>query len=146
MIKSAKDRDMGEQGPFYTYYTLHSFEKGTGPFELSPLKNEILVCNASRCAHYASMDIAKHGVVMFESGKGIGLSGMHIVIVRKELIGSHLDSCPDMMDYQKTLKALSVINTPFTLVVLSIAKQLSYLLSQGHTRESVRSQLLSIKQ
>ena len=148
-ITDAKDRRKaftGQQGIFYTYYTLHSFEEGSAPCELDSLKEEVLVCNASRCSHYAEIDISRHGIVMFESGKGIGLSGLHIIIVRKDLIGNQLDICPDMMDYQKTLKALSVINTPFTLVVLSIFKQLSYFLSEGQTRKWVRNQLRLLKE
>lgn len=75
---------------------------------------------------------------MFETGRGIGALGMHVVIVRKDLLGHHLSSCPDMMDYQKTLKAQSVINTPFTLVVLSISKQLDFYISQGLHRKKVQ--------
>ena len=130
---------------FYTYYTLHSFELGTQPKELTPFSNEILICNASRCAHYTSISLSTHGIFMFETGTGLGIPGMHVTIIRKDLIGKHLPICPDMMEYQKTLKANSVINTPFTLVVLSIYKMLEVLEREGRDRKRVREELEVVK-
>lgn len=122
-----------KESSFYTYYSLQSFLKGSRDSELTPVKGEILVCNLNQCAYYETVDISAHGIVMFSSGHGVGLSGMDILIVRKDLIESHLPTCPDMMDYKRMMTAKSVINTPFTLVPLMILHQLEYYHSLGYT-------------
>lgn len=82
---------------------------------------------------------------MFESGRGIGLSGMSIVIVRKDLVGMQLSLCPDMLCYEKTLTTNSVINTPHTFVPLLILKQLELWVSKGQTLQWNRQELKKIK-
>lgn len=92
-----------------------------------------MVCSLNGCSHYRGVDISKHGVVIFESGRGIGLSGMSVLIVRNDLIDSHLDTCPDMMDYKMTLAIKSVINTPYTMVPLMLLYQIEYFHKNGHS-------------
>jgi phosphoserine aminotransferase len=63
---------------------------------------------------------------------------MSILIVRKDLFGKQLGTCPDMLCYERTLTANSVINTPYTLVPLLILKQLQLALSQGYDLKKIR--------
>jgi phosphoserine aminotransferase len=134
------------EGKFYTFYRLQSFEQGLSWESPQAREGELLVCSINKCAHYQQVDISKHAIVLFESGRGLGLTGMDILIVRGDLIAHHLPSCPDMMDYDKTLKAKSVINTPYTFVPLLILKHIEYLLSKGFTQASIKQKIKSIKQ
>lgn len=72
---------------YYTFYNKLSLESGEVHEEVEPLEGEILVCNLNYCAHYAEVNMERHGVVFFESGRGIGLTGLSVVIVRKDLVG-----------------------------------------------------------
>ncbi len=71
---------------------------------------------------------------------------MSVIIIKKDLIGHQLDTCPDMMDFQQAFSKQSIVNTPFTLVPLMTFKQLEHLLSLGYTLSKVKHSLLIIKQ
>jgi hypothetical protein len=88
----------------------------------------------------------KHGVVFFELGRGVGLTGLSVVIVRKDLVGFQLDTCPDMMCFDKAVTTKSIINTPYTLVPLMLHEYLSYCDRIGKALRNVEANLHSIKQ
>jgi phosphoserine aminotransferase len=64
-------------------------------------------------------------MVLFDTGKGMGLAGMTIVIVRDDLVKQQLPICPDLMSFEFSLRTKSIINTPFTLVPLLLAQTLT---------------------
>jgi len=70
---------------------------------------------------------------------------MSIVIVRKDLVGMHMGTCPDMLCYEKTLNANSVINTPHTFVPLLIFQQLENFVDLGVTLQKTKEELKIIK-
>lgn len=71
---------------------------------------------------------------------------MSIVIVREDLVGHHLQTCPDLMDYKMMSGMKSIVNTPFTFVPLLIHRHLHHLLSAGLTLQKVKQQLKIIKE
>lgn len=76
-------------------------------------------------------------MVFFESGRGIGLAGLSVVIIRKDLVGFQLDTCPDMMCFDKAVTAKSIINTPYTLVPLMLDEYLGYCDRTGRALKNV---------
>ncbi len=84
-------------------------------------------------------------MVFFECGRGIGLTGLSVVIVRKDLVGFQLETCPDMMCFDKAVTAKSIINTPYTLVPLMLHHYLSYCDQAGRDLREVDAHLHSIK-
>ncbi len=56
---------------------------------------------------------------------------MTVVIVRKDLLGLQLPNCPDMMCFEKSVTAKSVINTPYTFVPLLFAEYIKYCSKQN---------------
>ena len=91
------------------------------------------------------MDISKHGVVFFDTGRGIGLAGSSVVIVRKDLVGFDVPTCPDMMSFQRTVKANSIINTPYTLSNLLLAEYIEYCIKNGKTLKNIETNIAKIK-
>jgi phosphoserine aminotransferase len=90
--------------------------------------------------------VKKHGVIFFDAGRGFGLTGMTVVIVRKDLIGFQLDTCPDMMCFEKSITTKSIINTPYTLVPLLFAEYVTYCQKENKSLENVSAHLKTIKQ
>lgn len=82
---------------------------------------------------------------MFETGHGTSMLGMNVMIVHKDLFGTQLSTCPDMLCFEKTITANSVINTPCTLIPLLLLKQLELYTAQGTDQASIRHQLSLVK-
>lgn len=70
---------------------------------------------------------------------------MTVVIVRKDLVGFQLDTCPDMMCFEKSVTTKSIINTPYTLVPLLFAEYLRYCQKEGKSLCKVKEGLKKIK-
>lgn len=60
------------------------------------------------------IDVSKFGIIYAGAQKNIGPAGLTIVIVREDLIGQAVDSCPSMFNYETHAKAQSMSNTPPT--------------------------------
>jgi phosphoserine aminotransferase len=91
------------------------------------------------------VEVSKHGIVFFDAGRGIGLTGSSVVIVRKDLVGFDLPTCPDMMSFQKTVTANSIINTPYTLSTLLLAEYIDYCNKNGKTLNNIEINIRKIK-
>ena len=58
------------------------------------------------------IDVKKFGLIYAGAQKNLGPAGVTIVIVRKDLIGKHLEFTPTMMRYETHAKENSLYNTP----------------------------------
>jgi phosphoserine aminotransferase len=63
--------------------------------------------------------------------KNIGPAGLTVLIVRRELYGRTLDSCPTMLNWEATDKAASMMNTPPTYSVYLAGLVFAWLEEQG---------------
>lgn len=71
---------------------------------------------------------------------------MTVVIVRKDLVGFQLDTCPDMMCFEKCVTTKSIINTPYTLVPLLFAEYVKHCQKEGKSLGKVKEGLKKIKE
>ena len=71
-----------------------------------------LVCDMSSDILSKKYDVSKFGVIYAGAQKNIGPSGLTIVIVREDLIGSALDITPTMLNYKTHADSGSMFNTP----------------------------------
>lgn len=56
-----------------------------------------------------------------------------------------MNTCPDMMCYDKTLQMNSIVNTPNIFVPLFIREQIKLYLEQGYSLQKARDELQAIK-
>jgi phosphoserine aminotransferase len=64
-----------------------------------------------------SIDVSKYGVIYGGAQKNIGAAGLTVVIVREDLLGYALASCPSAFDWKVVAEHGSMYNTPPTYAI-----------------------------
>ncbi len=96
----------------YFYICHNNTIYGTRYHELPDTGNVPLVADISSDIMSQYLDVSKFGILFAGAQKNIGPAGLTIAIVRKDLIGSALDICPTMLNYQTHADNGSMFNTP----------------------------------
>ncbi|MBW0454513.1 MAG: 3-phosphoserine/phosphohydroxythreonine transaminase [Candidatus Kinetoplastibacterium crithidii] len=84
--------------------------------------NSVLVVDASSNFLTRPLDIEKTGLVFACAQKNIGVAGLTIVMIRKDLLENFLPLCPSSFNYTNIFKANSLYSTPpiFPIYVASL--------------------------
>ncbi len=61
--------------------------------------------------------VENYGVIYGGAQKNIGISGLTFLIVRDDLLGRHLDICPQIFQWEQMAKHQSLLNTPSTFAI-----------------------------
>ena len=77
------------------------------------------------------VDIARYGLIYAGTQKNIGVTGLAIIIVRKDLVGSAHPATPTLFDYGVQAEQLSLYNTPPTFAIYVAGLVFEWLLRQG---------------
>ncbi len=77
------------------------------------------------------IDVARYGLIYGGAQKNIGPAGLTIVIVRDDLIGQSLPSCPSAFDYKTVADNESMYNTPPTYAIYIAGLVFQWLKDQG---------------
>ena len=96
----------------YLHICLNNTIFGTCFKELPPCNNIPLVADASSCILSQQIDINKFGLIYSGAQKNLGIAGVTIVIIRDDLINSHLENIPTMFNYKIHSDKNSLYNTP----------------------------------
>lgn len=90
-----------------------------------------LVVDAS--SHFLSrpLDIARTGMVYAGAQKNAGPAGVTVVVVRRDLIGHALPSCPAAFDYANVAAEHSRFNTPPTYAIYIAGLVFKWIKAQG---------------
>ena len=95
----------------YTHFTSNNTIFGSR-YTVLPDSPSPLVCDMSSNILSEVVDVSKYGLIYAGAQKNIAPAGLTIVIVRKDLVGSHMDICPTMLRYETHAKNDSMYNTP----------------------------------
>jgi phosphoserine aminotransferase len=77
------------------------------------------------------IDVARYGLIYGGAQKNIGPAGLTIVIVREDLIGQALPTCPSAFDYKTVADSESMYNTPPTYAIYIAGLVFRWLKDQG---------------
>src|SRR5690606_27521203 len=77
------------------------------------------------------IDVSKHAVIYAGAQKNIGPSGVTIVIVREDMLGHALPSCPSAFDWKLVADHDSMYNTPPTYPIYIAGLTFQWLRRQG---------------
>ncbi|XP_064596195.1 phosphoserine aminotransferase-like [Liolophura sinensis] len=106
----------------YVYYcaneTVHGVEF---PF-VPDTKGIPIVCDMSSNMLSRPVDVSKFGVIIAGAQKNIGCAGATVVIVRDDLIGHAMKTCPSILDYKVQTGNKSLYNTPptYSIYIMSL--------------------------
>ena len=77
------------------------------------------------------VDVSKFGLIYAGAQKNMGIAGLAVVIARKDLLESHRDNIPVLMEYSTMVKNDSMYNTPNTFSIYVLGKVARWIESLG---------------
>ena len=95
----------------YVHFTYNNTIYGSR-FTTIPKTDATLVTDMSSCILSEVVDVSKFGLIYAGAQKNIAPAGVTIVIVKKDLLGKHMDITPTMLRYDIQDKNDSLYNTP----------------------------------
>lgn len=98
-------------------------------------KDGLLIADMSSNFCSKPVDVSKFGLIYAGAQKNVGPSGVTIVIVRKDLIGSAQEITPIMFDYKIHVDNNSLYNTPPCYGIYMCGLVFEGLLAQGGLKE-----------
>jgi phosphoserine aminotransferase len=117
--------------PAYVHITSNNTIEGTQWKALPDVGGALLVNDASSDIFSRPIEVAKHGVIYAGAQKNLGPSGVTVVIIREDLIGSAPDTLPTMLNYKTHAENDSLYNTPPTFGIYMLGLTMKWLKSQG---------------
>ena len=114
----------------YLHYTPNETIAGL-EFDYVPEVDIPLVADMSSSILSRPIDVKKFGVIYAGAQKNIGIAGLTVVIVRKDLIGQALPKQPILFDYSTQASHSSMFNTPPTYAWYVAGKVFEWLKNKG---------------
>jgi len=115
----------------YVYYCDNETVNGVEFPSVPSVGNKILVGDMSSNFLSRPVDISKFGIVWAGAQKNCGISGVTLVIVRKDLIQNKGKVRPNILDYNVVADGKSVYNTPDTFAVYIAGLMFHWVERQG---------------
>ncbi|MFK7829264.1 MAG: 3-phosphoserine/phosphohydroxythreonine transaminase [Congregibacter sp.] len=100
-------------------------------FHWVPESDAPLVADMSSTVLSRPIDVDSYDVIYAGAQKNIGPAGLVLLIVRRELYGRAMSSCPSMLNWEVIDKAGSMLNTPPTYSIYLAGLVFAWLEAQG---------------
>ncbi|CAD5206914.1 unnamed protein product [Bursaphelenchus okinawaensis] len=94
-----------------------------------------LVADISSNILSSPIDVAKHAAIIAGTQKNLGIGGLTIVIIRRDLIGRHDPQTPGILNYADIHKNESLYNTPCVFAVYITKLVLEWIKNNGGLEE-----------
>ncbi len=77
------------------------------------------------------VDVTRHALIYAAAQKNLGIAGITLVIVRRDILQDVPAGTPSMLDYREHIRAGSLFNTPPAFAWYVAAKMLAWIKAQG---------------
>ena len=128
--------------PAYIHFTsnntIHGSQFRGEPEVTGTAKSAPLVCDASSDILSRPIEIQRYGLIYAGAQKNLGVAGVTVVIIRKDLLERSPKGLPILMDYNCYAKSDSLYNTPPTFPVYILREVLEWIVSLGGLAEMAR--------
>jgi phosphoserine aminotransferase len=115
----------------YVHYTTNETINGV-EFHSIPEVGEVpLVADMTSSIMSEPIDVSRFGLIYAGTQKNMGIAGLSLVIVRKDLLGKALSITPTMYNYQVHADNHSLYNTPASFAVYMTGLVLAWIKRQG---------------
>uniref|UniRef100_A0A0K0FY04 Phosphoserine aminotransferase n=1 Tax=Strongyloides venezuelensis TaxID=75913 RepID=A0A0K0FY04_STRVS len=115
----------------YFYYCANETVHGIEVKDIDVPEGTVLVADISSNILSRPFDISKHGIVFAGTQKNLGVSGVTLVIIRKDLLNKPSKYCPSILNFTETAKHKSLYNTPSMFPIHMTYYILSWIKSVG---------------
>ena len=127
----AGDEWVVDQDAAYLHYTSNETIHGV-EFNQVPEAGDLpLVCDMSSNILSRPVDVSRYGIIYAGTQKNMGPSGVTVVIVREDLVGSAPKTVPSVFNYEQQAKNDSMLNTPATYNWYLLGLVLQWLKAEG---------------
>jgi len=107
-------------------------------FHSIPIEHTTLVCDMSSDICSKPIDVSKYGLIFAGAQKNLGIAGLTIVIIRKDLLDTKELHLPSMLDYAVYAKNNSLYNTPSSFAIYVSGLVLEWIKEVGGLEEIAR--------
>ena len=111
------------------------------------VKNGYVVADMSSNILSKKVDVSKYGMIYAGAQKNMGIAGLGVCIVRKDLLEGLRQTAPILMDYKLMADKDSMYNTPSTWAIYMCGLVLEWVKDQGgveemEKRSNIKSKML----
>lgn len=129
-IPAPSDWQLDAQGA-YLHYTVNETIGGI-EFHTVPEAGSLpLVADMTSMALSRPVDVARHALIYASAQKNLGVAGITVVVVRRELLDKPKPGTPSMLEYRVHAQAGSLQNTPPVFAWYVTGKMLEWIRGQG---------------
>ena len=122
----------------YVHFTANNTIFGT-EWKTEPEVGDVpLVADVSSNAFSKPLDVAKHGLIYAGAQKNLGIAGVTLVIIRKDLLERSPEGLPAMLSYKAQQKSGSAFNTPPVFGIYILGLVIKWIMQQGGLGEMAR--------
>lgn len=132
---SLREQMLGNAIPSYIYYCSNETIDGVAWPELPddwysqvPIP---LVADMTSDILSKAIDVNAHGVIYASAQKNMGIAGLSVVIIRKDLLGQARAQTPRMLNYETLHNTHSIPNTANALPIFALEQMLIWIDQQG---------------
>ena len=105
---------------------------------------EVLVCDMTSSLLMHPVEMQKFALIYASTQKNLGIAGLCVVIIRKDLLEQSNESIPRMYDYRRYAREGSMVNTPPVFAIYVLCEVLDWVRREGglptlHQRSLARS-------
>lgn len=106
-----------------------------------------LACDMTSSMLMRPVEVGRFGVIYAGTQKNLGIAGLCVVIIRKNLLEGVNERVPRLYDYRRCAREKSLVNTPPVFAVYVLREMLAWVKGQGgvaamHDRSLRRAALL----
>ena len=110
----------------YLHYTVNETAAGV-EFHWSPDAHGMpLVADMTSMILSRPVDVTRYALIYAAAQKNLGIAGLTLVIVRRDVLREVPAGTPSMLDYREHIKANSLLNTPPVFAWYVAAKMLAW--------------------
>ncbi|MEX3611713.1 MAG: 3-phosphoserine/phosphohydroxythreonine transaminase [Burkholderia sp.] len=117
--------------PAYVHLCTNETIDGVETFDIPDIGSVPLVTDVSSHILSRPLDISRYGALFGGAQKNIGMAGMTLVIVRKDLLDRALPICPSAFEWKTVAANNSMYNTPPTYAIYIAGLVFKWLKAQG---------------
>ncbi|KAJ8673930.1 hypothetical protein QAD02_005192 [Eretmocerus hayati] len=115
----------------YVYYCDNETIHGIEFHHIPDTKGVPLVADMSSNFISKAVDVSKYALIYAGAQKNVGPSGITIVIVRNDFIGTAMSICPSILDFAVVAEGNSIHNTPPTFQIYFVGLVFDWIKKNG---------------
>lgn len=115
----------------YCHYTSNESAEGLQFPELPADVDAPLIADMTADLLMRPLDVGAHGLIYASSQKNLGIAGLTVVIISRDLLGSCTGPVPSPFDYRCLARERSKVNTPPLFAIAVAGRVCEWLLARG---------------